>query len=81
MVPFASRLLLIAIVLPLPLGASAGDQQTLPAEVDLRPLFAKWEMPPKSQGRRNTCSVFVTVGAFEFALSKRHDRAMPLSVE
>lgn len=25
--------------------------------------------------------MFVTVGAFEFALSKRHDRGMPLSVE
>ncbi|MFO0976225.1 MAG: hypothetical protein U0996_07480 [Planctomycetaceae bacterium] len=41
----------------------------------------KWNLPPQSQGARNTCSVFVTVGAFEFALSKRHDRGMPLSVE
>ena len=38
-------------------------------------------MPPRGQGRRNTCSVFVTVGAFEFALSQHHQRATPLSVE
>jgi hypothetical protein len=60
---------------------SVADDRPLPVQVDLRTQFAKWKLPPRGLGTRNTCSVFVTVGAFEFALSKQHDRGMPLSVE
>src|SRR6185295_3238262 len=41
------------------------SRPALPASVDLRPRFEAWTMPPRRQGRRNTCSVFVTAGAFE----------------
>lgn len=59
----------------------AAESAALPAQVDLRPQFEAWKMPPRRQGRRNTCSVFVTAGAFEFALSKRRSEGVPLSVE
>ena len=51
------------------------------AGVDLRPMFKKWGLEPKKQGKRNTCSVFVTTWALEFALSRQLDKAAPLSVE
>ncbi len=63
------------------LGMVQSEPKPLPKQVDLRPLYERWKLTPQAQGRRNTCSVFVTVGAFEFALSKRHDQGMPLSVE
>jgi hypothetical protein len=62
-------------------GATNEAAAALPAEVDLRPQFAKWNLAPRRQGRRNTCSVFVTAGALEFALSKHRDAGAPLSVE
>lgn len=55
--------------------------ESLPSEVDLRPQFEQFHLAPRSQGRRNTCSVFVTVAAFEFALSKQRGVGVPLSVE
>lgn len=63
------------------LAADAPAEKPLPAEVDLRPQFEQWNLPPRRQGRRNTCSVFVTVGAFEFALAKVRGEGTPLSVE
>lgn len=50
-------------------------------QVDLRPQFARWGLPVKKQGARNTCSVFTTVGAMEFALSKKFNRGFRLSEE
>lgn len=80
-----SRLILILMLLATsfftPTNSVGDGEQPLPQKVDLRQQFAQWKLPPRAQGDRNTCSVFVTVGAFEFALSKRHDRGMPLSVE
>ena len=73
--------LLLSACLLMPTDSSGDDDRALPEKVDLCPQFAKWKLPPRAQGTRNTCSVFVTVGAFEFALSKRHERGMPLSVE
>ncbi|MBX3412625.1 MAG: hypothetical protein KF708_08055 [Pirellulales bacterium] len=61
--------------------AANPSSETLPSQVDLRPQFEQMQLSPRSQGRRNTCSVFVTVGAFEFALSKARGEGMPLSVE
>lgn len=74
-------LLLLSASFVMPQVSSGSKDQLLPEKVDLRPQFALWKMPPRAQGARNTCSVFVTVGAFEFALSKRQDRGVPLSVE
>src|SRR5262249_7987396 len=55
--------------------------QQLPAAVDLRPNFAAWNLAPKSQGRRNTCSVCVTTSALEYAVSRQRDQGVPLSAE
>ena len=51
------------------------------SEVDLRPGFEQWKLPPKKQGARNTCSVMTTVGAMEYALAKKLNRGIPLSAE
>ncbi len=59
----------------------AAQTAELPSEVDLRPQFRKYELAPRRQGRRNTCSVFTTAAAIEFALSKADDKGTPLSVE
>lgn len=61
--------------------ADAGAAGALPAQVDLRPQFLAFGLPPSSQGPRNTCSVFATAGALEFAYSRSLGRGMPLSVE
>jgi len=54
---------------------------TLPLIVDLRPMFKEFGLEPRSQGKRNTCSVFVTTWALEFALAKNLGKGVPLSVE
>jgi hypothetical protein len=51
------------------------------ASIDLRPNFAKWGLPLRKQGARNTCSVFASVGAMEYAFARQLDRGVPLSVE
>jgi hypothetical protein len=53
----------------------------LPSQVDLLPLFRKYQLEPRGQGRRNTCSVFTATEAIEFALSRSADRGVRLSVE
>lgn len=60
---------------------AAPPAQTLPTAVDLRPQFTAWGLVPHSQGRRNTCSVFTTAAALEFAASKQAGQGRPLSVE
>lgn len=52
-----------------------------PQSVDLRPQLKSWGLMPRSQGPRNTCSVFATAWALEFAVSKHLGRGTPLSVE
>lgn len=65
------------------LGLRAGDSapNAAPVSVDLRPNFERWQLPLRKQGNRNTCSVFATVGAMEYALARKQDRGTPLSVE
>lgn len=53
----------------------------LPKSIDLRPRLNSLGLVPRSQGSRNTCSVFATIGALEFAVSKHYGRGTPLSVE
>lgn len=60
---------------------SEADLSTLPVAVDLRPQFEEFGLGPRRQGRRNTCSVFTTVAAMEFALARQTDKGEPLSVE
>ena len=80
-----NRAICLSLTLLLVLWGSGGQparaDDPLPASVDLRAGFTQWELPPRAQGARNTCSVFVTVGAFEYALSKREGKGVPLSVE
>jgi len=53
-----------------------------PGTVDLRPVFEKWNLPPRSQGERPTCSVFTVAGAIEYALAqKRQQGGLRLSVD
>jgi hypothetical protein len=60
---------------------SSASTTKQPNTVDLRPNFTQWKIEPKSQGKRNTCSVCVTTSAFEYALSRRKGQGVPLSVE
>lgn len=53
----------------------------LPKSVDLRPRLNSLGLVPRGQGPRNTCSVFATIGAMEFAVSKHFGRGTLLSVE
>lgn len=53
----------------------------LPETVDLRPELKRLGLEPRSQGKRPTCSVFVTVWALEFAMSRQRGQAESLSVE
>ena len=53
----------------------------LPKSIDLQPQFKTWNLLPKSQRKRNTCSVFTTTGALEFAASKHYGKGTRLSVE
>lgn len=48
---------------------------------DLRPQFAAYGLPPRHQGPRPTCSIFTTVGAFEFAFARATSRGERLSAE
>ncbi len=56
-------------------------QGDAPADVDLRPAFAKWGLSPRIQGGRGTCSVFTITGAIEYALAHKRDGGTRLSVE
>lgn len=74
----------LAVGLLLISGLAVEAQQTnnvLPASVDLRPNFERWRLPHRKQGARPTCSVFATVGAMEYAVARKFDRGVPLSVE
>jgi hypothetical protein len=52
-----------------------------PNTVDLQPDFQRWGLGPCNQGDRDTCSVFVVIGAMEYALAAKQDRGTRLSVE
>lgn len=60
-----------------PTGPPAGGEGC----VDLRPTFEKWGLPPRVQGKRNTCSVFTVAGALEYATASKVGRTPRLSVE
>jgi Papain family cysteine protease len=52
-------------------GLFAQERQ-LPPSVDLRPEFAKYGLVAKTQGNRDTCSLFAITGLVEFELAKHH---------
>jgi hypothetical protein len=49
--------------------------------MDLRPAFEQWQLGPRRQGGRPTCSTFTVVGALEFAAASRQGHGARLSVE
>src|SRR5262245_13286271 len=60
---------------------AASAPSTWPVMVDLRPKLDRWGLGPQRQGARNTCSVFTTTAALEFAVSQQRGRGTHLSVE
>jgi hypothetical protein len=85
--PVVMMLGLFVVPATLPPASSAPptpDESGAPEPVDsidLRPVFAKWGLPPRAQGDRGTCSVFTITGAIEYALAEKRQRATRLSVE
>lgn len=61
--------------------AQTTNATTVPTCVDLRSNFVRWDLPLRKQGARPTCSVFATVGAMEYAVARKRDQGVPLSVE
>lgn len=53
----------------------------IPARVDLRPILERFNLGPRVQGARPTCSVFTVTTALEFAAAKRQGQTPRLSVE
>ena len=49
--------------------------------VDLRPSFTRWNLTPRQQGGRPTCSAFTVAVALEYAAAKRQEHGTRLSVE
>ncbi len=64
-------------------GGAPGDAKEAKASdaADLRPVFRSWDLPPRVQGGRGTCSVFTMTGALEFALASHEGKGTRLSVE
>jgi hypothetical protein len=74
-------LLALVALLPVAVGEEEPRAAAATSRVDLRPEFERLGLPWKGQGRRNTCSVFTTVGAIGFAVSKRLGESRPASEE
>jgi hypothetical protein len=75
---FGGLVLLACLLAPgRALAAPAGSA----TGVDLRPALEKWGLPPRVQGKRNTCSVFAVTGALEYAMASRNGHGTRLSVE
>lgn len=66
---------------PSPPPAPPAPPPPVCSPTDLRPQFAAFGLPPRSQGHRPTCSVFTTVAAFEFAAARATGRGERFSVE
>lgn len=80
------RIATITLVLLMPLPAAPSEPLPAvtsepPADVDLRPALRAFGLPPRAQGDRPTCSVFVVTGALELALARLEGRGRRLSVE
>lgn len=66
---------------PPPPAPKAAPAPAKPVGVDLRGEFKRYGLEPRSQGGRNTCSVFVTTWTIEFALARSRGKGTPLSPE
>ncbi len=70
-----------ALALAWLVGCVGGPGAEAPPSIDLRPEFARLQLPPRAQGARPTCSICTTVGAFEFAVAKARGHGERLSAE
>src|SRR5580692_10409784 len=62
--------------------AVAQKQPELPRSANLAPEFQKLELPARSQGSRDDCSLFAITGAVNFELARANpDAPRPLSEE
>lgn len=68
---------MLVVILALASPAAAD----LPAEADLRPIFAAHGLEAKSQAPRGCCSLFALCGVLEFELAQSGARTAPLSEE
>ena len=58
-----------------------GNASAMPAATDLRANFERWELAQRKQGARDTCSVFATLGAMEYAVARKLGHGVVLSPE
>jgi len=77
----AAGLLLLQGALAAPPSNNSPDIGSLASSIDLRPTFEKWDLGPRVQGKRNTCSAFTIAGSLEYALVSKRERGTRLSVE
>jgi len=74
----------VVLLATVPASSSQSAEPSEPAapdSADLRPVFERYGLPARAQGKRNTCSVFVVTGAMEFALAEKQPGGSRLSVE
>lgn len=64
-----------------PAASEKKEPDAPPASADLRKEMDALGLGPRKQGARNTCSVFTTAAALEFALAKHLGKAVALSPE
>jgi C1A family cysteine protease len=62
-------------------SAPPASAPAMPDKVDLRPRFKEFDLPPRPQGARGTCSIFTTTEAIEFALAVKTGKGERLSPE
>jgi hypothetical protein len=74
-----TSLLAVAVSVALAGLAAAAPEPT--SRADLRDDLKRLGLEPRSQGSRNTCSVFVTTEALEFALARERGEGRRLSPE
>ncbi len=79
--------IMLGFVLPGMAPAAVGENSQpsasgeRPARVDLRPVFKKWDLTPRLQGKRPTCGTFTTAGVLEYELTAFRGETTRLSVE
>lgn len=64
-----------------PADSSPAEAPAASGDVDLRPQFANFGLPPRGQGPRPTCSIFATTAVIEFALARTTGTGVRLSTE
>ncbi|MBI1852585.1 MAG: hypothetical protein HYR85_19755 [Planctomycetes bacterium] len=66
---------------PTPVAADPPAPAAPPTSVDLRPRLLAWNLGPRAQGPRGTCSVFTTCESIEVACALHDGSPRRLSVE